>query len=544
MADYQDLYIEDLRDLPVSIELIEINGAEPVAVEIRETPRGPVIDGNLSLRTPARVASDLGFGTLLPLLRAKTVDDVAAALSLWVEPVNSVLVADATGRVLQLTAGRVPLRSARNREVPVPAGDPRYEWRDGWAPMVRTEVTSAVNANDRRPDTAPYGNDFSPPGRARRIRSLLSLGFPPEKIHMDTAMPADRLDDGLSSAVARALFGHSALQPLFQPSGYSSLFDPWIDPRVRIGLSVDGVLAGLGLKPADLVPQPAPPTRWGARHLLHPIMLPGLTASVPRAELSGSTDSVLCTASIPGVSDLCWRGPVARYVWDLTDRRRSRWIVAFGAAGSPDSPHFLDQLPHWSTGTLIPVFQEPSMITYVEKLPGLGELTLIPLDPAAHAGIVHGWVVRHRNRFWGMGDHSVEQVREIYEFVDGLATHHAYLIRIDEAPVGVFQTYQPEHDPVAECYPVEPGDFGVHLMLDGGDLVLPHFSTLTIPALLRFAFDDPARRRLVAEPDIRNEKAIRRLQRHGFDLGPEIDLGHKRARLTFLSRARFSSSRY
>jgi len=180
---------------------------------------------------------------------------------------------------------------------------------------------------------------------------------------------------------------------------------------------------------------------------------------------------------------------------------------------------------------------EQTMIAYAEKLPGLGELTLIPLDPAAHAEIVHGWVIKPRNRFWGMGDHSVDQVREIYEFVDGLSTHHAYLIRIDEAPVGIFQTYEPAHDPVAECYEVRPGDFGLHLMLDGGDLTLPHLSTLAIPALLRFALQNPAQVRLVAEPDIRNDKAIRRLARHGFELGPEIDLGHKRARLVFLTRS-------
>jgi len=538
MADCQDLFVEDLSGLPASSELIDIRGEEPVAVEIIETERGPIIDGNLSLRTPARVASDLGFGALLPLLRSTTVDDVADAFAAWVEPVNSVLVADTTGRVLQLTAGRVPLRDDRNREVPVPAEDPRYAWRDGWAPMARIEVTSAVNANDRRPDTSPYGVDFSPPGRARRIRSLLDAGASPEKIHMDTAMPADRLDDGRQAAVARALCSHPALANLFTPSSYDPLFAPWLDPRVRIGLSVDGVLAGLGLDPADLVTDTPPATRWGARHVLQPILLPGLDAAIPPTELSGSTDSVLCTASIPGVSDACWRGPVARYVWDLADRRRSRWIVPFGAAGSPGSPHFLDQLPHWSAGSLIPVFPEgQTMIAYAEKLPGLGELTLIPLDPAAHAEIVHGWVIKPRNRFWGMGDHSVDQVREIYEFVDGLSTHHAYLIRIDEAPVGIFQTYEPAHDPVAECYEVRPGDFGLHLMLDGGDLTLPHLSTLAIPALLRFAFQDPARVRLVAEPDIRNDKAIRRLARHGFELGPEIDLGHKRARLVFLTRS-------
>ncbi|WP_433307674.1 GNAT family N-acetyltransferase [Actinoplanes sp. CA-030573] len=181
-------------------------------------------------------------------------------------------------------------------------------------------------------------------------------------------------------------------------------------------------------------------------------------------------------------------------------------------------------------------------MVYAEKLPGLGELTLIPLDPAVHAGLVHGWVVQPRNRFWGMGDHTVGQVREIYEFVDSLATHHAYLIRIDERPIGIFQTYEPEHDPVGDRYPVEPGDFGIHLLLSPGDVVLPHLSTLTVPALLRFAFGDPAHRRLIAEPDIRNEKAVRRLERHGFTLGPEIDLGHKRARLTFLTRAGFAAA--
>ncbi|HET8987712.1 MAG TPA: penicillin acylase family protein, partial [Humibacillus sp.] len=55
-----------------------------------------------SLRTPSQVDHDLGFGALLPLLRSRTVDDVERALSRWVEPVNSCLVADTTGRMRHL----------------------------------------------------------------------------------------------------------------------------------------------------------------------------------------------------------------------------------------------------------------------------------------------------------------------------------------------------------------------------------------------------------------------------------------------------------
>jgi penicillin amidase len=69
-----------------------------------------------------------------------------------------------------------------------------------------------------------------------------------------------------------------------------------------------------------------------------------------RVTLAGETDCVLATSSVPGVSDACWRGPVARYVWDLTNRADSRWIVPFGASGRPADPHFDDQLPLWADG--------------------------------------------------------------------------------------------------------------------------------------------------------------------------------------------------
>ncbi|HWS39439.1 MAG TPA: GNAT family N-acetyltransferase, partial [Actinoplanes sp.] len=149
------------------------------------------------------------------------------------------------------------------------------------------------------------------------------------------------------------------------------------------------------------------------------------------------------------------------------------------------------------------------------------------------------WVVKDRNRFWGMAGHTVEKVQEIYDFVAGLDSHHAYLLLIDDHAIGIFQTYQPALDPVADCYDVQPGDFGLHLLLDAGDTDLPHVTSAVFPALLRHLFTDPTRTRIIAEPDIRNDRMITRLQRSGFTLGPIIDLGHKQARLTFLDRCRF-----
>ncbi|WP_229886130.1 GNAT family N-acetyltransferase [Streptomyces subrutilus] len=43
-------------------------------------------------------------------------------------------------------------------------------------------------------------------------------------------------------------------------------------------------------------------------------------------------------------------------------------------------------------------------------------------------------------------------------------------------------------------------------------------------AFMSFVFSDGRKRRVVAEPDARNEKAIARLQRTGLALGPELEL--------------------
>ncbi|MCV2465044.1 penicillin acylase family protein, partial [Streptomyces sp. ICN988] len=201
MADYQDLYRERLRRTGAGVEAlgpdgtwhraarhterVEVAGEETVEVEVIETDRGPVIAGGpeglddgtpaaLSLRHPPRVTADLGFGALLPLLRARTVADVDRALDAWTEPVNVVQAADTEGGLLHRVAGRVPVRPEENGLRPVPAWEPGHEWT-GWHTPPRAGLTDgvAVMANQRGPST-PLGVEFAPPHRADRIAALLA----------------------------------------------------------------------------------------------------------------------------------------------------------------------------------------------------------------------------------------------------------------------------------------------------------------------------------------------------------------------------------
>ncbi|PWI16555.1 siderophore biosynthesis protein [Streptomyces sp. Act143] len=186
---------------------------------------------------------------------------------------------------------------------------------------------------------------------------------------------------------------------------------------------------------------------------------------------------------------------------------------------------------------------------YQQDVDGFGTVRIRALDAKADAGVVHGWVSAERAAFWGMNGLTRDQVADIYAHMDTLDTHHAYLLEKDGEPVGLLQTYEPEADRVGECYAVEPGDIGVHLLLAPADPTaapLPGWSSALLGAVASYVLIDLDRRRVVVDPDVRNEKAIARFLRQGFAAGdrvvlPEIDLPdvylpEKHAQLAFLRR--------
>ena len=167
-------------------------------------------------------------------------------------------------------------------------------------------------------------------------------------------------------------------------------------------------------------------------------------------------------------------------------------------------------------------------------------LTLTPLDPVADLDLIHGWVTEDRARFWGMTDHTKAEVGEVYAYLDTLTTHHAYLVRDGDMPVAIFQTYEPEADPLGEFYDVRAGDLGVHLFVAPTDTPVAGFSRRLVAGLMAAVFADPSVLRLVVEPDMDNDKSVALLGRAGFVWDSVIDLPHKKARLGFLDRTAFN----
>ncbi|MET8460185.1 GNAT family N-acetyltransferase [Streptomyces parvulus] len=183
-----------------------------------------------------------------------------------------------------------------------------------------------------------------------------------------------------------------------------------------------------------------------------------------------------------------------------------------------------------------------------QDLAGFGTVRVLPLDPAEDAAVIHRWVSESRAAFWGMTELTRDQVEDVYAHMDTLDTHHAHLVVKDGEPVALLQTYEPAGDRVGECYDVEPGDIGVHLLLapPGREGARPGWTAALAAALLGYVLVGLDRTRIVVDPDIDNEKAVARFLRQGFTAGPavvlpEVDLPdvylpEKKAQLAFLRR--------
>ncbi|MFF4754748.1 GNAT family N-acetyltransferase [Streptomyces sp. NPDC002514] len=419
-------------------------------------------------------------------------------------------------------------------------------------------------------------------------------------------MDADSADAAAYAAVRGAVVRHLAAHPAFaaltEPPAYPDVLLPWLALVPRIGHALEHLLTAEKLygidRPAAVraaveeVAAAPPYGTWADTHRLAPWRARPGTPCRPEAEpgLAGDHDCVLCTSAVPGLTDLAARGPAARYVWDLARREDSRWVVPFGADGVPGAPHHRDQLDLWIRGELVPVvtdwtrltretampdphadphvdsyagpfpgpYADPSSGTpyaavreavHEQRVDGFGTVRVLPLDPRADAAVIHAWVSEERAVFWGMNGLTEDQVAEIYAHLATLDTHHAFLLAKDGEPVALFQTYEPAADRVGECYETRPGDIGIHLLLApaGPAGARPGWTAALLSVLTAYVLRGLDRRRIVVDPDVRNEKAVARFLKSGFVAGPavvlpEVDLPdvqvpEKHAQLAFLDRA-------
>jgi penicillin amidase len=155
VASIRDLYVERTdparpggyldgdawRPFEVQRLSLAVRGEPDVAVEVRRTPRGPLVDDLLPALDPpgsppgpplslrwAGLEVESGLDALLALNAAGSVAAGIEALSGWVCPIANAIFADTAGRIAYHAVGRVPDRDRAVRAYR-DAGDPDAAWR-------------------------------------------------------------------------------------------------------------------------------------------------------------------------------------------------------------------------------------------------------------------------------------------------------------------------------------------------------------------------------------------------------------------------------
>ena len=218
--DVQDLYLEQINpanskqyripsdgqpewvDFKTRSEVIKIKGQPDELYTVRVSRHGPVLSDAqkahadvldtakfvLALRWSALDTDNQTVLSGLRSNRAQSVDELVAAFSTYHSPMQSLVVADVSGRTAFKAVGKLPLRKPDNDILgiaPSPGWDAKYDWT-GWVPYAQTPQADdaaiaakgfLATANQRiTPPGYPIfmGQDWTVPYRFDRIEQLLA----------------------------------------------------------------------------------------------------------------------------------------------------------------------------------------------------------------------------------------------------------------------------------------------------------------------------------------------------------------------------------
>ena len=104
------------------------------------------------------------------------------------------------------------------------------------------------------------------------------------------------------------------------------------------------------------------------------------------------------------------------------------------------------------------------------------------------------------------------------------------------------ERYDPAHVELAGLYDPEPGDVGMHFLCAPADTPVHGFTRAVITTVMAWLFADPATRRVVVEPDVRNTAVHALNAAVGFTVVGPIRKPEKEALLSVCTRDQFRAA--
>lgn len=174
-------------------------------------------------------------------------------------------------------------------------------------------------------------------------------------------------------------------------------------------------------------------------------------------------------------------------------------------------------------------------------------LHIRPLDLSADISVMHRWFTQERARFWGMQHLAESEVKESYAGLINGGHAMPYMGLRGDKPAFLLECYDPAHDELGQHYTVRTGDMGMHFFVgppDDVSAVQSGFTRRVFRVLMAFIFERLQARRVVVEPDARNDKVHVLNREMGFNYQGYVRLEKKLAALAFCTRENFVLSQH
>lgn len=156
-------------------------------------------------------------------------------------------------------------------------------------------------------------------------------------------------------------------------------------------------------------------------------------------------------------------------------------------------------------------------------------------------GRLHVWLNNeHVLPYWQQND-PLPQVRDTIVERAANESQTLYIGYLDHVPMSYWESYWTATDRISDYYDADPADQGIHLLIGPTEYLGKGYATPLLRAMTVFQFQHPETKRIVAEPDVRNEKAIRVFEKCGYEPRREVELSDKDALLMCCERKRFES---
>ncbi|MBM7587539.1 RimJ/RimL family protein N-acetyltransferase [Bacillus pakistanensis] len=152
---------------------------------------------------------------------------------------------------------------------------------------------------------------------------------------------------------------------------------------------------------------------------------------------------------------------------------------------------------------------------------------------------IHNWMMEeHVHPFWNLNV-PFEQFSD--HLKKALSDQHQtlYIGYLDDVMMSYWESYWVKGDVVEQTYPSAPFDQGIHLLIGEKKYLGKGFSLPLLRAMIYFQFQELQTGKVIAEPDIRNDKMIHVFKKCGFTQIKPIKLPDKTGLLMFCERNEF-----